>query len=265
MKKIYIILILIISTTQILRAQVTEIWASLFDTSNYDYAQQVVVDQSGNVYVAGHYYHTGEGANFLTIKYDANGNRLWLKSFNSPSSGNDFAKSIAVDQSGNVYVTGTGKGPFPNNSDYDCLTIKYDGNGNELWVARYDSGNDDDDEGNKIAIDGLGNVYITGYSNEGLGNSEDFITIKYNSSGVQQWEKRYDGTANGIDIVYDFKVNSAGDVFITGRSNGTGTSADVVTIKYNTAGVLQWENRYDGSANGYNQPSAMVIDNLSDV
>src|SRR5713226_2701691 len=66
----------------------------------------------------------------------------WVARYNGPASGHDAANAMALDAAGNVYVTGgsTGVG-----TGLDCATVKYDSDGNELWVARYDGpGNGDD-------------------------------------------------------------------------------------------------------------------------
>lgn len=150
---------------------------------------ELVVDSVGNIYIIGvHYYQDSWVSNYATIKYDINGNELWsrVKNFGSPS----YATALAVDLSGNVYVTGSVT-PRPS----DDATIKYDANGNELWVERYEGACDKYrgvnacDAGasaSDISVDSLGNVYVTGtsYSRKG---GYDFTTIKYdNSSKLQQ-------------------------------------------------------------------------------
>ena len=82
----------------------------------------------------------------------------WTNRYNGPGNGSDVAKAIAVDSSGNVFVTGyaTGSG-----SGSDYATIKYSGAGVPLWTNRYDVLGHDD-KANAIAVDGTGNVFVTG-------------------------------------------------------------------------------------------------------
>ncbi|MBK6772393.1 MAG: SBBP repeat-containing protein [Ignavibacteria bacterium] len=73
-----------------------------------------------------------------------------------------------------------------------------------------------------LAVDGSGNVYVTGYST-GSGQRFDYATIKYNSSGVQQWVARYNGPGNSIDYANSLAVDGSGNVYVTGISDGSGT------------------------------------------
>jgi len=86
-------------------------------------------------------------------------------------------------------------------------------------------------------------VYVTGQS-AGSGTSDDYATIKYNASGVQEWVARYNGPGNRDDRAYAIAVDDAGNVYVTGQS-GLGIWADYATIKYNASGVEQWVARYD--------------------
>src|SRR5438874_9524145 len=99
-----------------------------------------------------------------------------------------------------------------------------------------------------MAIDAAGNVYVTGNS-LGIGTGYDYATVKYNSSGTQQWVTRYNGPANRDDYGNAIAVDSSGNVYVTGWSPGSGTDYDYATIKYNSTGQQQWVARYNGPGN----------------
>ncbi|TET23124.1 MAG: hypothetical protein E3J71_03640, partial [Candidatus Stahlbacteria bacterium] len=164
----------------------------------------------------------------------------WVARYDGPASSWDEARAIAVDGSGNVYVTGSSPG---SNGDSDYATVKYSPAGTEEWVARYNGPANDDDYAQAIAVDGSGNVYVTGNS---YGSGADYATVKYNTSGVEQWVARYDGSASGRDYARAIAVDDAGNVYVTGGSIGSGADYDYATVKYNTSGVEQWVARYDG-------------------
>ena len=113
----------------------------------------------------------------------------------------------------------------------DYATIKYDTNGNELWVARYNGPGKNEDRARSLTLDPSGNVYVTGWS-MGIGTDYDYATIKYDTNGNQLWVIRYDGPANGADWAFSPVVDSSGNVYVAGRSDGIGTDRDYATIKY---------------------------------
>ncbi len=111
------------------------------------------------------YNNTGSDNNdYATIKYNSLGVQQWVQRYNGPANADDAAKSIAVDNSGNVYVTGAseGNGIFSNYNDY--ATIKYNSSGDSVWVQRYNGPVNYEDYANSLAVDNSGNVYVTGSS-----------------------------------------------------------------------------------------------------
>jgi Beta-propeller repeat len=212
-----------------------ELWVARYDgAGDVDGAKAIAVDGAGNVYVTGQSYTsvTQGFSDFATIKYNTAGQEQWVARYpGSPGLGRYAAAAIALDDSGNVYVTGTSGG--------DYATIKYNSAGAEQWVARY--GNEAAAVG--IAVDGSGNVYVTGTSYEGGSDCCDYATIKYNSAGQEQWVAVYDsGPADGQDNASAIAVDSSGNVYVTGAS-ATGpvppSSLDYATVKYNSAGQEQ--------------------------
>ena len=282
----------------IVSAQVSQQWAIRYTgpggPTSDDYGSDVAYDLSGNVYTAGWTSSVANSNDYIVIKYNSAGVQQWLQTYDGPGHDHDYALSIAVDASANVYITGKSYG---DGTAFDYATIKYNTNGVMQWVQRYNSPTNDDDAALKIAVDGTGNVYVTGTS------GADMATIKYNSAGVQQWVKRWNTTPNGlaaasnclaldpsgnifvtgwkdgispvlgkgiITIKYDpagnevwvkqYIVNSsnignvvicdnAGNIYVGGKSQPVGGAYDYITIKYNTAGVIQWSVIYASSAN----------------
>ncbi|MGH2575100.1 MAG: SBBP repeat-containing protein [Ignavibacteria bacterium] len=233
-------------------------WVAIYNGSanSNDGASSIVADGSGNVYVTGYSGGSGTGADYVTIKYNLAGIQQWAAIYNGSANSNDIASSIAVDGPGNIYVTGKS---FGSGTLDDYVTIKYNSSGIQQWAQRYNGppGNAND-YASSIVVDSSGNVYVTGSSENGL---SDYATIKYNSSGVQQWVQRYDGPVNSVDQAYSIKVDGSANVYVTGRSYGGATSYDYATIKYNSAGVQQWLQRYNGPpGNDEDAAYAVVVD-----
>ena len=131
--------------------------------SGDDIPTALAADAVGNVYVTGESAGSGTGQDYATVKYDQTGNLLWVARYNGPGNDFDRAYALAVDAAGNVYLTGESSGGFSALGDY--ATIKYDTNGNQLWVARYNGpGSFPSDRAYALAVDAGGNVYVTGTS-----------------------------------------------------------------------------------------------------
>ena len=263
-----------------------------------DGANAMAIDSLGNVYVAGFTQTTDSYYDWATIKYDSAGRELWIARHSVCPRSYALAKAIVVDGAGNVYVTGTdadGWGTIKYNSsgeeqwvahyssgtpagivldnlgnvyvtggDSDYVTIKYDSAGQEQWVARYNGPGNGSDQASAMAIDSAANVYVTGAS-AGLNTAPDYATIKYNSAGQQQWVARYDGPPGSTDQATAIGVDSAGDVYVTGRSVGFGSLYDYATIKYDSAGQQQWVARYNGNAGDQDSATSMAVDKSGNV
>jgi uncharacterized delta-60 repeat protein len=244
------------------------LWVARYDGPGHyhDQAVAVAVDVDGNVYVPGHSYGTGATSDYATVKYNSNGIEQWVARYNGPGNGNDIVYAMAVDASGYIYVTGESEGV---SSRRDYATIKYDRNGREQWVARYDGPGNYHDSARAVAVDAAGNVYVTGYVYSDSISREDYATIKYDSRGNMVWVALYAGPSGPPNSAYDVAVavavDAAGHVYVTGYSDGVGTSYDYATIKYDAGGTAEWVARYNGSRSNYDYASALALDAAGNV
>jgi hypothetical protein len=96
-----------------------------------------------------------------------------------------------------------------------------------------------------MVVDGLGHVYVTGAS-RGVGVSDDYATVKYDSSGLRLWVRRYNGPEDGLDVASDITVDDHGNVYVTGTSRNGGSREDFVTVKYAQTGLWRGDTNADG-------------------
>ncbi|MCK5115401.1 MAG: SBBP repeat-containing protein [Candidatus Aegiribacteria sp.] len=209
----------------------------------------IALDKDGNIYIAGKSNH-GSNQDFTIIKYDTSGTEEWVAIYDG--SGFDYPYSTILDSDGNVSITGMSEG---SDSGWDYATVKYNSEGLEQWVARYQGVDDNWDISNSITSDENGNIYVTGesdrYPYSGGDTDYDYCTIKYNSSGEEQWVRLYDTGQETDDLGKSIFVGEDGNVYVTG-----GSYIDAVhhfnftTIKYDSTGSVQWTADYDSKGNG---------------
>jgi uncharacterized delta-60 repeat protein len=261
---------------------VTEAWVARYTgyggKTACAYAYDLAVDTPGNVYMTGQSHTPETGNDYITVKYDGNGKESWCARYDGPGTSCDSAKAIAVDASGNVYVTGRATVDEPPCEDIfncDYATVKYGSDGTQLWVALYNGSGDHLDEATAITLDNSGNVYVTGTSSYYASGSiaREYATIKYDDDGNQQWVARYHGPVQGDDRANAVAVDADGCVYVTGFSAGRQYERDEVsysiwdyaTVKYDTDGDQLWAARYSRPDGGYSSAVALALDNSGNV
>ncbi len=260
---LFIFIIIFLFTLPLFAQSVDTAWVRRYNgaENDIDEASAIAVDGSGNVYVTG--YATGDGtyADYVTIKYYPNGDTAWLRKYNGLYNYEDYARCIALDRSGNVYVTGRS---FGIGTYTDYATVKYYPNGDSAWVRRYNGSGDHYDYASAIALDSSGNVYVTGISDGGE-TYDDYATIKYYPNGDTAWVRRYRGIGNSFDKAKALAVDDHSNVYVTGHSYHMITNqCDYVTIKYYPNGDTAWVRRYDGLY-GADSASAIAVDGSGNV
>ena len=136
--------------------------------------------------------------------------QTWTNTYNSDLNLSDILADIAVDNSGNVYVTGTS---FVGSTS-DITTIKYNSAGQQQWVRNYDGGSLLNDSANAIAIDASGYIYVAGQSASTTPDLSLCRLIKYNSAGTLQWAITFQGANNtGTNIFSDVETDGSGNIY----------------------------------------------------
>lgn len=239
-------------------------WPSIYtgplSTVN-DEARSLKVDAAGNVYATGRANISGL-ADYLTLKLNSAGVIQWVKRHNGPHNSEDYCVSVVLDNSGaNVFAGGTSfRGGVQN-----YFIIKYSSaTGDSVRSATYDGPINNIDILSAMTIDNANNIYVTGYSFS-ASNGFDYVTLKYNSSLVQQWVSRYNGPGNSTDAAGYLTVDAYGNVYVTGRSVGSGTNDDYATVMYNSAGTEKWVARYNGPAGGTDVSTSITVDGSGNV
>ncbi|MFC1890303.1 SBBP repeat-containing protein [Thermodesulfobacteriota bacterium] len=239
-------------------------WVALYDGSEewHDVALAVAVDGQGNVYVTGETFGADTNRDYTTVKYDSDGSELWVARYDGPDHHGDRVKALAVDDDGNVYVTGMSDARGHPEYSYDYATVKYDRDGNECWAARYNGPADESDHAWALAADDHGNVYVTG-SSYGVGTGVDCATIKYDADGNEAWVARYNGPDNDHEGAYAVAVDDNGFVYVTGGTMQT--MQDFLTIKYDPEGNLLWKACYDSPYHGSDFAHSLAVDDSGNV
>lgn len=290
-------------------------WARQLNATGKEVSSSIASDSVGNVYITGYFSGTmdadpGPGTYNLTAagfadafitKLDSSGRLLWTKQIGGKDTlvdnvqnehNGDFALDLAVDPSGNVYLTGkfadtADVNPGADTSNLisagsgDIFLLKLDSAGNFVWAKKM--GGPLDDGGASIAVDGSGHIYTTGHFTEyadfdpGAGiyylqsrGGPDVFVCKLDTAGNFIWAIRTGGRS--YDRSYSIAVDSAGNSFITGAFNGTtdfglvaygsmagvSPTSDAFVFKLNSAGSLVWARGFGGAADEFG--SSLAVD-----
>lgn len=206
--------------------------------------------------------------------------QIWQWAFHAGDHGNESATSVAVDASGNAYITGPYTSAFINFGTFsllnsfsgtaDIFLVKFDPSGTVLWAKTF--GGADGDQGNSVAVDASGNVILTGWfasaslafdsivlTNSGTTSSDLFIS-KFDSSGNLIWAKSAGGTIN--DRGYGVSTDANSNIFVTGwyssptinfgtgvLTNAGSATNDIFLVKYDANGTALWSKKIGGNNN----------------
>lgn len=255
MKKIILILFSLCILNAIAQVVPNIDWVRYYSERSQISNVPSAIDANSNVYITGYTYPTAANADLTTVKYDATGTVVWVKNYNN--GGYDDANAITLDAASNVYVAGESDGT---GTGRDLVVIKYDVNGNQLWVKRFNGIGNGNDIGNAIVVNSSGEVFVTGKTTI-TGGTTNYVTIKLNASGVQQWVHTFNGLGNGNDESVAIDFSSTGRLFITGTSRNASGNDDITTIRINpNNGNQMWAKTISGTATGNDRAYSLLSD-----
>lgn len=284
-------------------------WAKSIGDSGFEEGTSVTYDAAGNVYTTGRFYDTvdfnpGSGTNNLSSngssdifisKLDASGNFVWAKKIGGI--GADKANSIHIDALGNIYITGffsstvdfdpgIGTSNLTSTGSTDIFILKLNASGNFVWAKKM--GGSGADEAFDITLDNRGNIYSTGRfsstvdfdpgtstSNLVSNGLYDIFILKLTPSGNYDWAKSIGGTT--VEEAYGISVDTAGNVFTTGRFEGTkdfdpgigitnlvsNGNRDAFILKLTTSGNFLWAKQIGGISQDVG--TDIIVDKVGDV
>ena len=235
------------------------VWARFLDGAAHsnDAAVGLGLDAAGNVYVTGQVYDQVTSSDFAVVKYDAAGNEQWVSYFRGATR-NDYPVAAATDSAGNVHVVGTSEGP---DTTSRIATVKFSPAGDTLWARFYQHASRSIEVPGGVAVDAAGNVFAAGADIDPTTNY-DFVVIKYNPDGLEQWVRRYDEAA-GMDLASPVAVDGAGAVYVAGQCEDSTGTAVCTVVKYDADGNLRWVRRY--RSGDFTGARAVALDERANV
>jgi hypothetical protein len=243
----------------------------------------IAVDGSANIYVLAETNGGVDGntlagtQDILVTKYNSAGTKQWTKQ-SGVASATITAGGVALDSSGNIYLTASSTGGLDGNTitgSDDGLIIKYDSSPTKTFTKQFGALGVGSVEIYGVATDSSGNVYVTGKTDGGLdGNSSigynDLFIKKYNSLGVAQWTKQIGGASAGVSPSSIF-VDSSANVYVAGQAGDGGVdgntlvgSEDMIVTKFNTSGVKQWTKEL-GVSGAFTSGAGVAVDSSGNV
>ena len=228
-------------------------WVKQKGTPGQDWPNAVATDSSGNVFIAGSTNgsldgktNAGGGDIFL-MKYNSAGDWQWTKL--RGTSGNDYARGIAVDPSGNIYLSGTaasGLDGNPNTGAWGNLFLmKYNSAGGWQWTKELGTTGGPFVGGYGVVVDASGEVYVSGATDGNIFGTSlggvDYLLVKYGSDGKLLWGTQ-EGTSAGEEPFGMAIDKSSGSVYLAGYTSYTGLygSEDIFLVKYDLSGNRLW-------------------------
>ena len=232
--------------------------------STTDISQDMILDDSSNILISGYGYQCAKCfADYLTVKYDRNGNLIWKRFYHGEGYFSNLGWALTQDNLGRIIVTGRSADA---NNNTITATIIYNANGDLLNAMKCDS-----TYVTKIITDSTNNIYIGGYQRTNqVHNVHDIFANKYDNDGILNWRISYNSPnalMNHNEYLSDMKLDAANkNIYLTGRGDYNNTAGwEYLILKYNIHGDTVWQKGFSPIASSSNSAESMTIDTLSNV
>ena len=183
----------------------------------------------------------------------------WVRKW-SGGGNRDRATALLIDSLGNIFLAGISEYIETPETNWAFINlVKYDSSGLEQWNRTWNANQFDFCNG--IALDSSGNIYLGGDTIR-MADLADMILIKYDSSGVQQWNRTWGGEE--IDYCLAIAVDSLNNIYLAGYTSSFGAGGgDISLVKYNSTGGFQWARTWGGS--GHEFCSEIALDSYNNI
>jgi hypothetical protein len=209
-------------------------WQSRYDNSGFiDTPIGIEFDANNNIISVGASGSSFDNWDYIAVKYDSIGNQIGLIRNSVVGTGYDLPTAIKRDNSGNIYITGSGSSDGVN---YDIKTTKISSNFSVLWTRNFD-GFGKKDTGNDIDVDADGNVIVGGFVTDD-NNVKKLRLIKYDAAGNQIWNYENDIAYSNDLQANALKVGSEGQIYVIAQEKNT--TNDILVCRIDKDGTLNW-------------------------
>jgi uncharacterized delta-60 repeat protein len=225
-------------------------WAmSLGGPGTDDIFRGVEAASGGGYIVAGTTDSFGAGKNDAwIIKLDEEGNAVWQRTYGGK--GGDVARAIKSTADGGFVIGGLTYSFTSGGADF--WVLKFDANENLQWQKSY--GGPQNDMAHAIEPTSDGGFLVGGFTTSFGAVLKDYFVIKLDSEGDVQWQKRFGGAKD--EVVRILKETSDGKYLVGGFSHSFGKAGDIMVLKLDSDGNLEWQKRYGGGK--FEEPSSIL-------
>jgi hypothetical protein len=230
-----------------------------------DITASMCFDASENIIICGSTGESGGYAytNIVTLAYNSEGNLLWENEYQGPSASIDIGTGICSDQEGNVYAIGTSEKMVSGQPETDYAVIKYNENGIEQWVTRYDGGYGNDWPV-KCIFSETENLFVTGWSIS-ENDTKSAATVKLDTEGNKIWDSRYDGLGYYFNNAYDIIEHSTGYILIAGIVQVDEFNNEWILHVIDPEGTEITNSRFSGDNKSIDTPFRIIEDSEKNI